>query len=537
MSDKLNQQVKRHSTGNEVKPIYTPKDLPEFNYDKDLGDPGQYPYTRGLFPNGYREKLWTKRLYAGFSTSEDTNKRFKFLLENGNTGLSMALDLPTQLGLDSDDPKAKYDVGKVGVAIDTLEDMENIFDGIPLDQISTSFTINATAPIILAMYIATAEKQGVPSEKVRGTVQNDLLKEFIARGNWIFPPKESVHLIGDVIEYCVENSPKFNPISISGTHIAECRANSAQTIAFPMLNGMCYIDEMIERGYSIDQFGPMLTFHLPAGGLEYYGFFEIIAKFRAGRRLWASLMKDKYHASNPKAMWFKFSTGVGGSGLTAQQPKNNIARLSYYALAAVLGGTRSLNLASYDEALALPSEEAARTSLMIQHVLALETCIPDTVDPLGGSYYVESLTNEIEGEILKVFKEIEQQGGMLNAITMGYVQRLLSRQAYEFESKVQNGDYPIVGVNKFVIDEEQDIEIYEMDPKTYERQLKRLNEIRQKRNKEDVVNTLKALEAAAIKKKNVMPFIIDAVKAYCTVGEICSILKKIYGEFKEPVSI
>lgn len=524
------------SFGMSVKRYYGPADLQGRDYDRDLGNPGEYPYTRAIFPGMYRDRLWTMRMYAGYQTSEDTNARFRFLLANGNTGLNMALDLPTQMGLDSDHPEAEDDVGRQGVAVDTLADMERIFDGIPLDRISTAFTINATAPIILAMYIATGEKQGVPAGQLRGTLQNDMLKEYIARGTWIYPPGPSLRLVADVIEYCARHVPRFNPISVSGTHIAECEASSAQILAYTLLNAQCYIDAVRERGLQIDDFAHQITFHYPAGGLETYGWFEIIAKFRAARRMWARLIKEKYGAQNPKSMQFKFSTGAGGRGLTARQPKNNIARLAVYALAAVLGGTRSLNLASYDEAYAIPHEEAARTSLMIQQMLAYELGVTETVDPLGGSYYVESLTNAIEAAALKEMAEVEAQGGILRCIHEGSIQGKLARQAHAYVLDLEEERKFKIGVNKFVLDgePEQEIELFEVDPETRGRQMSRLAEVKAERDNARVEAALRALHEASRGSANLMPYILDCVRAYATVGEMCGVMKQVFGEYHEP---
>lgn len=523
----------RTSFGSYVKPVYGPEDLEGFEPESALGAPGEYPYTRGIFPNMYRQEFWTRRNYAGMQTSEDTNARFKFLLGNGQTGLSMALDLPTQLGLDSDDADAADDVGRVGVAVDTLADMEAIFDGIPLAKVNTSFTINATAAIIFAMYLVTAEKQGVPAAQLRGTIQNDVLKEYIARGMWLFPPGPSLRIAGDIIEYCARHVPKFNPISVSGTHIAECGATSAQAMAYPMLHAMRYIDEVISRGLSFADFAPQITFHLPAGGLENYSLWESIAKFRAGRRVWAKLATERYGATDRRTAAMKFSTGVGGSGLTAAQPLNNIARLAFYALTAVLGGTRSLNLASYDEALAIPTELSTRTSLMIQHILAHETGFADVVDPLAGSYFIENLTNQIEEQIWKLITEVEASGGVIAAIEAGLIQRDLGRQAYEWEVAIERGEVQKVGVNCYVVEEEEPPEIYTHSEEAAERQRSRLAQVKASRDQAEVDRCLAALKLAAEGSDNIMPALIDAVRAYATIGEISGVLKALYGEFRD----
>jgi len=518
------------NTGLKVKPFYSPGDVPNLDYKGCLGDPGVFPFTRGIFPTMYRGKLWTMRQYAGFSTSENTNSRFKFLLNQGQTGLSLALDLPTQLGLDSDDPLAKDDVGKLGVAIDTLRDMEEMFEGIPLDKISTSFTINSTASILLAMYVATAEKQGVNPSDLRGTIQNDIIKEYIARGTYIFPPEPSIRLIGDTIEYCVKHIPRFNSVSVSGTHICECGATPTQGIAYPFLTGIAYIQEVLKRGYGIDDVASLLSFHLIAGGVQ-FNFFQDIAKLRAARRLWAKMMKERFHSQNEKSMQLKFSTGGMGGGMTEQQPLNNIARIAFYALAAALAGSQSMNLPCFDEAYAIPTDEAIRTSLRIQQIIGYEIGVPDVADPLGGSYYVEALTDSFEKEIVAEMERIESLGGILRCVEDGTIQRQLANQAYEVQKKFESGALIKVGVNRFRIDEEdRELEVFEMDPKTLSKQVGRLKQVKAERNNAGVTSALKALKSAAIEKKNLMPPILDAVKAYATVGEMVNTLKEVYGE-------
>ncbi len=521
---------KTTNTGIKVKLFYDPADVPEFNYETFLGNPGNYPYTRGIYPSMYRGRLWTMRQYAGFSTSENTNSRFKFLLNQGQTGLSLALDLPTQLGLDSDDPLAKDDVGKLGVAIDTLRDMEEIFAGISLDQISTSFTINATAAILLAMYVVTGEKQGVRPDKLRGTIQNDIIKEYIARGTYIFPPEPSIRLIGDTIEYCIKEVPSFNSVSVSGTHICECGATPVQGVAYPFLAGIAYIQEVLRRGYKIDEIAPLLSFHLIAGGVQ-FNFFQDIAKLRAARRLWARTLKERFKSQSGKSMQLKFSTGGMGGGMTEQQPLNNIARISFYALAAALAGSQSMNLPCFDEAYAIPTDEAIRTSLRIQQIIAYEIGIPDVVDPLGGSFYVEALTDFFEKEIASEMERIEAMGGILRGVEDGTIQKQLSDQAYEVQKRFETGELIKVGVNRFRIDEEdRELEVFEVDPKTLSRQITRLKQVKAERDNEGVAGALKALKHAAIDKINLMPFILDAVRAYATVGEMVNTLKEVYGE-------
>lgn len=525
--------LRETNTGVKVKLFYDPTDVPQFNYEAFLGNPGQYPFTRGIYPSMYRGRLWTMRQYSGFSTSENTNSRFKFLMNQGQTGLSLALDLPTQLGLDSDDPLAKDDVGKLGVAIDTLRDMEEIFDSIPLDKISTSFTINSTASVLLAMYVATAEKQGVDPRELRGTIQNDIIKEYIARGTYIFPPEPSIRLIGDTIEYCIKHIPNFNSVSVSGTHICECGATSAQGIAYPFLTGIAYIQEVLKRGYTIDDIAPLLSFHLIAGGIQ-FNFFQDIAKLRAARRLWAKILKDRFHSQSERSMQLKFSTGGMGGGMTEQQPLNNIARIAFYALAAALAGSQSMNLPCFDEAYAIPTDEAIRTSLRTQQIIAYEIGIPDVVDPLGGSYYVESLTDFFEKEIVAEMERIDSLGGILRCVEEGTIQKTLADQAYEVQKKLESGEMVKVGVNRFQIDEEdRELEVFEVDSKTLSRQIDRLKKIKKERDNARVESTLSALKKAAAEKENLMPHILDAVRSYATVGEIVGKLKEIYGEAQE----
>jgi len=518
------------NTGLKVKPFYSPGDVPNLDYKGCLGDPGVFPFTRGIFPTMYRGKLWTMRQYAGFSTSENTNSRFKFLLNQGQTGLSLALDLPTQLGLDSDDPLAKDDVGKLGVAIDTLRDMEEMFEGIPLDKISTSFTINSTASILLAMYVATAEKQGVNPSDLRGTIQNDIIKEYIARGTYIFPPEPSIRLIGDTIEYCVKHIPRFNSVSVSGTHICECGATPTQGIAYPFLTGIAYIQEVLKRGYGIDDVASLLSFHLIAGGVQ-FNLFQDIAKLRAARRLWAKMMKERFHSQSEKSMQLKFSTGGMGGGMTEQQPLNNIARISFYALAAALAGSQSMNLPCFDEAYAIPTDEAIRTSLRIQQIIGYEIGVPDVADPLGGSYYVEALTDSFEKEIEVEMERIESLGGILRCVEDGTIQRQLANQAYEVQKKLESGALIKVGVNRFRIDEEdRELEVFEVDPQTLSKQVSRLKQVKAERDQTKVQTVLKELKKTAIEKTNLMPSILDAVRAYATVGEMVNTLKEVYGE-------
>jgi methylmalonyl-CoA mutase N-terminal domain/subunit len=523
--------------GTPVKCFYGPEDLPDFDYNEKLNDPGEYPFTRGVYSTMYRSSMWTMRQYSGQSTSDSTNERFKYLLKNGQTGLSLAFDLPTQIGLDSDMPLAEDDVGKLGVAVDSLEDFERIFDGIALDQISTSFTINATAPIILAMYILVAEKQGVDPKKLRGTIQNDILKEYIARGTWIFPPEPSIKLVGDLLEYCNKEIPRFNAISVSGTHILEYGANTVQAVALAISIAEVYIREVLKRGSHIDEIAPLFSFHLPVGGRD-FNFFEDIARLRGARRYWAKLMKEKYGAKDKRSLQFRFSTGGMGGGLTAEQPLNNIARASIYAMAAVFSGTRSLNLACFDEVYAIPSDLAIRTSLRVQQILANETGVADVVDPLGGSYYVEKLTDEMEAKIGEIIGKIESDGGIVKMIESGAIQRELARQSYAIQKRISSGEKVLVGVNKFKVkEEERDLEVYKTDPETINRQLQRLKAVKENRDQRKVENALKELESAAGRGDNLIPYLFEPLRGKATVGEIIDTLKKVYGTFKEPTTV
>ena len=523
--------------GTPVKVFYGPDDLSGFDYQSQLNDPGEFPFTRGVFPTMYRSELWTMRQYSGQSTSESTNERFKYLLKNGQTGLSLAFDLPTQIGLDSDMPQAEDDVGKLGVAVDTLDDFERIYEGISLDGISTSFTINAIAPIILAMYALVSRKQGVETKKLRGTIQNDILKEFIARGTWIFPPAPSIKLVGDCVEFCNREMPRFNAISVSGTHILEYGANTIQAVALAIAIAEVYIREVMKRGSNIDQIAPLFSFHLPIGGRN-FNFFEDIARLRGARRYWAKLLKNKYGAKDKRSMQFRFSTGGMGGGLTAEQPLNNIARAAYYAMAAVFAGTRSLNLACFDEVYAIPSDLAIRTSLRVQQILANETGVADVVDPLGGSYYVEALTNQMEAKIGEIIGEIDGEGGIVKQIENGAIQRQLARQSYELQKKISSGEKVLVGVNKFKIkEEEKDLEVYKTDPETIHRQVTRLKDVKAKRDNAKVKSTLSQLEEAARRNENILPHLFEPLKAMATVGEIIDTLKKVYGTYKEPTTV
>lgn len=493
-----------------------------------IGLPGEFPYTRGVHPTMYRSRYWTMRQYAGFGSAEETNKRFRYLLEQGQTGLSVAFDLPTQIGYDSDDSMSIGEVGKVGVAIDSLQDMEQLLEGIPLDQVSTSMTINAPASVLLAMYIAVAEKQGVSSQQVRGTIQNDILKEYIARGTYIFPPQPSMRLITDIFAYCKEYVPKWNTISISGYHIREAGSTAVQEVAFTLANGIAYVQAAIDKGLDVDQFAPRLSFFFNS----HNNFFEEIAKFRAARRIWAKIMKERFRASNERSLQLRFHTQTGGSTLTAQQPDNNIVRVTMQALAAVLGGTQSLHTNSRDEALALPTEESARIALRTQQIIAYESGVADTVDPLGGSYFIESLTDQIEEEALGYIEKIDEMGGAVYAVEQGYMQREIHRAALETQRNIESGKEIVVGMNQFRIENEAQPQLLRVDPQLGKRQVEKLKQLRASRNQEEVQARLERLKQAAEGTENLMPFILEAVKSYATVGEICNTLRQVFGEYR-----
>ncbi len=519
-------------SGIAVKPIYTREDVKDIDYEKDINNPGEFPFTRGIHKFMYRARPWTMRQYSGFATATETNKRFKYLIEQGQTGLNVAFDLPTQMGLDSDDPLAEGEVGRVGMAVDTLKDMEEAFSGIPMDKISTSLTINSTASILIAMYVAVAEKQGVSRDNIRGTAQNDILKEYIGRGTWIFPVEPSIRLIGDTIEYCTKHLPKYYPVSICGYHIRESGANPVQEIAYAFEIAKAYIRHVSERGLEVDDFVPRFSFNFDIHG----NFFEQIAKFRAARRLWAKIIKNELGAQNPKSMTMKMIAGGGGGGLTIEQPENNIVRGAYYALISALSGTQTMALCSYDEAYTIPSKKAALLSLRTMQILIEEMGLCDTVDPLGGSYYVESLTNQLEEEITKCMKRVEESGGIVKAISEGVIQKEVSLQAYIHEKRIQSGEEIKVGVNKYRIEEEErNIEFHEYNPALAKEQIKRLNKVKVERNNGDVKRNLEKLKEAAKSNENLMPCMFDCVKSYASVGEITKVLKEVFGEFKEPV--
>jgi methylmalonyl-CoA mutase N-terminal domain/subunit len=519
------------SSSHEIKKTYTPLDVEDLEYVNDLAFPGMPPYTRGVQPTMYRGKLWTMRQYAGFGTAEESNERFHYLMSQGQTGLSVAFDLPTQIGYDSDDSMAEGEVGRVGVAIDSLDDMETLFREIPLDKVSTSMTINSTAAILLAMYIALAEKQGVSPDKLKGTIQNDILKEYIARGTYIFPPEPSMKIITDIFEYCSEYLPGFNTISISGYHIREAGANAVQEIAFTLADGIAYVEAAIDAGLDPNVFGKRLSFFFNA----HNNFFEEIAKFRAARRIWTRIMKERFNVENNKALRLRFHTQTGGSTLTAQQPLNNIARVAYQALAAVLGGTQSLHTNSYDEALGLPTEESVTAALRTQQIIAYETGVADTVDPLGGSYFIEKLTSDIEKKVMEYLSKIDDLGGMVKAIEKGYIQKEILNTAYEYQLNVENQKEIVVGVNKFQTDEDAEKEILEFDPEIEDRQKEKLKTLKEKRDQNTVKEALEKLKKAAKEDDNIMPYVLDAVKHYATVGEISSALRDIFGEYTEAI--
>lgn len=518
----------------EAQRLYTPLDIEDFDYGEKLGFPGQYPFTRGVQPTMYRGRLWTMRAYAGFATAEETNARYKYLLEAGQTGLSVAMDLPTQIGLDSDHELSHGEVGKVGVAIDSLADMEALFDGIPLDKVSTSMTINGPAAVLLAMYVAVAEKQSVKPEALKGTIQNDILKEYIARGTYIFPPRPSMRLITDTFEYCSKNIPKWNTISVGAYHIREAGASEVQEIAFAFANAMAYIDAAIKAGQKVDDFAPGISWIFTAG-LDFFG---EVAKFRAARRLWARIMKERYGASVPKAQMLRVHVHTAGSVLTAQQPLNNVVRITWQALSAVLGGIQSMACCAYDEAIALPTEESATLALRTQQLLAYESGVTDTIDPLAGSYYIETLTDKIEKEAYDYIDKIDRMGGAVAAIEQGYMQQEMAAHAYEYQHEVELGKRTVIGVNKFNDSKklaEQDV--LTADLSVGERQIARLEKMKAARDNEAVKAALEKLREAAKGTENLMPYLIDAVKTYATLGEICGVLREEFGEYKQSGSM
>jgi len=521
------------TSGFEVKRVYTPLDVEELDYNRDLGMPGEYPYTRSVQPTLYRGRFWTMRQYAGFGNAEESNERYKYLLQQGQTGLSIAFDLPTQIGYDSDHALSQGEVGKVGVAIDSLADMEILFGGIPLDKVSTSMTINAPAAVLLAMYIAVGEKQGVAANQLNGTIQNDILKEYIARGTYIFPPKPSMRLITNIFEYCYQSVPEWNTISISGYHIREAGSNAAQEIAFTLADGIAYVEAAIKAGMDVDEFAPRLSFFFNA----HNDLFEEVAKFRAARRLWAKIMKERFGAKKDKSLMLRFHTQTAGSMLTAQQPDNNIVRVTLQALAAVLGGTQSLHTNSRDEALALPTEDAVRIALRTQQIIAYESGVGDTVDPLAGSYYVESMTNTLEKAAVVYLNKIDELGGSVLAIENGYMQLEIQNSAYSWQQEIEKGERVVVGVNKFTIEEGPPKGLLRVNPSIGVKQVQKLQELKAKRDHAAVAASLSELREAAQGTDNLMPVILKAVKVYATLGEICDVLREVFGEYQASVTI
>ncbi len=519
------------STSEPVAPIHAPEDLP--NFGDAIGFPGEYPYTRGIHASMYRSRLWTMRQYAGFGSAEESNERYRFLLEQGQTGLSVAFDLPTQMGLDSDDPKSIGEVGKVGVAIDTIDDMGVLLQGIPLDKVSTSMTINATASILLAMYMGVAEKQGVAATELRGTIQNDLLKEYIARGTYIYPPDPSLRVICDIFEFCGKNLPRWNTISISGYHIREAGSDAAQEIAFTLANGIAYVDAAVKRGLEVDAFAPRLAFFFNV----HNNFLEEVSKFRAARQMWARIMRDRFGAKNPRSMMLRFHTQTGGSTLTAQQPYVNVARVSLQAMAAVLGGTQSLHTNSFDEALGLPTEAAALLALRTQQVIANESGVDAFVDPLGGSYAVETTTRELVEKASDYIERIDKMGGMVEAIKSGFPQREILETAYRTQRAMESGEDVVVGVNKYAVDEQITPTVLSIDPTLGESQRQRIEDIRRRRDSKDALRKLAELRNAAASDANVVGFILECVRAQCTLGEISGAMEEVFGHHTETLVV
>ncbi|HVP16830.1 MAG TPA: methylmalonyl-CoA mutase family protein [candidate division Zixibacteria bacterium] len=524
----------RNTSNALIKRLYTPEDVKGLDYVQDLGFPGEYPFLRGVHATMYRGRFWTMRQFSGFGTAEQTNKRFKYLLKEGETGLSIAFDYPTIMGYDSDHPMGKGEVGICGVAISSLKDMQDLLDGIPLDRVTTSMTINGPAAMLLAMYAAVGDEQHVPREKLGGTTQNDNLKEYFAQKLCIYPPKASVKLTTDIIEYCARHLPRWNPISISGYHIREAGANAVQELAFTIYDGITYVESTMQRGLKVDDFAHRLSFFFAS----HNDFFEELAKFRAARRLWAKLMKERFHAKNPRSMWMRMHVQTSGCTLTAQQPLNNITRTTIQAFAAVLGGTQSLHTNSFDEALALPSEEAVRVALRTQQIIAHESGTTDTIDPLAGSYYVEALTNQMEERTMEYIQQVDDMGGAIVAIEKGFFQKEIADSSYRYQKEVDERKRTIVGVNDYQIEKEKcPIELLRVDPNVEKEQVGNLNRLRKSRDGRKAEEMLDKLERSAEKDENLMPAIIEAVKAYATLGEICSVLRKVYGEYKELIVI
>jgi methylmalonyl-CoA mutase N-terminal domain/subunit len=526
-------QPKRTTSGIDIRETYRPQDLAGFDYAARLNDPGAFPYTRGIYPGMYRQRLWTMRQYAGYATAEESNKRYRYLLEQGQTGLSVAFDLPTQIGLDSDHPLAEGEVGKVGVAIDSVEDMALLFQGIPMDKVSTSMTINATAGVLLAMYVAVGERQGVGAAKLSGTVQNDILKEYIARGTYIYPPAPSLRLITDIFEFCSRHVPKWNTISISGYHIREAGSTAVQEVAFTLADGIAYVQAAIDKGLDVDDFAPRLSFFFNA----HNDLLEEVAKFRAARRLWARIMRDRFKAKDPKSLLLRFHTQTAGSTLTAQQPAVNVVRVTIQALAAVLGGTQSLHTNSQDEALALPTEASARLALRTQQVIGYESGVTDTADPLAGSYFMETLTDEIEARAEDYIRRIDDMGGALRAIEAGFIQKEIQDAAYAYQKAVESVERVIVGVNRFQMHEEEKFDILRIDPAIETDQKRRLAGLRAGRDNNAVRLAREAIARAARDSDNLMPLILDAVRKQTTIGEISDTLRDVFGLYQETVML
>ena len=516
-----------------MKALYKPADLVAWDHERELGFPGEYPFTRGIYPTQYRSRLWTMRQYAGYGSAAESNARYRYLLERGQTGLSVAFDLPTQIGLDSDHPLASGEVGRAGVAVDSLEDMETLFEGIALDRVSTSMTINATAAILLALYFAVAEKQGVSLAKLSGTVQNDILKEYIARGTYIYPPGPALRIVTDIFAFCRERAPEWNTISISGYHIREAGSTAVQEVAFTFANAIAYVEAAVERGLAVDDIAPRLSFFLNS----HNGLLEEVSKFRAARRLWARIMRERFKAAHPRSWMFRFHAQTGGSTLTAQQPDVNIVRVALQALAAVLGGTQSLHANARDEALALPTEASALIALRTQQILAYESGVANAVDPLAGSYAIEKLTDEIEQGAQEYLRKIDAAGGVLRAIETGYVTKEIQQAAYDYQRKVESGEQTVVGVNRYTTEDAASPPILRIDPEIERAQVIRLQKLRARRDAAQVAKALQQLEATARTDENLMPAILEAVKAYATVGEISDTMRKIFGEYQESVVI
>lgn len=528
-SAKADEETRETSSGIPIPPFYRPEDVAAIPYEEKVGDPGEYPYARGLYPEMYQRRHWTMRQYAGYASAEESNRRYRYLLAQGTTGLSVAFDLPTQIGYDSDHPMARGEVGRVGVAISSIEDMRRLFDGIPLDRVTTSMTINSTASILLALYLAIAEEQGVPWERVGGTIQNDILKEYAARGTYIYPPGPSLKLVTDVIAFCADRVPKWNPISVSGYHMREAGSTAVQEVAFTLAHGLAYVEAALNRGLKIDEFAPRVSFFFNA----HNNFLEEVAKFRAARRLWAELVRERFSPKDPRSLWLRFHTQTAGSTLTAQQPLNNVVRVAIQALAAACGGTQSLHTNSLDEALGLPTEEAARLALRTQQVIAHESGVTDLADPLGGCYAVEAWTDQIVERARGYIRRIEELGGAMAALERGFQQREIADAAYRVQLAIEEGRQKVVGVNAFTAEEESPAKVLRIDPAAEREQVERLQALRARRDAGRAEASVRALEIAAGEDLNLMPPILDCVRAAVTLGEIADALRKIYGEYRE----